>query len=267
MWSRRKGRALPKRLCFLAGALLLATNMWGVFHSLRNPDIVSDPDLPFRNDVTMTPREAREALVRRPGEDAGDYLRRATLAVQAAVAHYWDAKGADTYNLRVPFSENFILHILGRTWKGRFLRYEFSDHAKALERGVGLCSQHVVILAGYLAENGVESRIVYIDGHVVLIARNGEQWWLLDPDYGVVIERDYREAMEDLDGIREAYTKAVGPAVADNLTAIYAKRVWMEFASVRAYHSAAANNSFLLEKAAYVLKWLLPAVLMAPMLW
>jgi hypothetical protein len=240
---------------FFVGLILLLVNSTGLLLSLRNPDILTDPDCQFENDITINPWKARRALMRRPNEKRDVYLRRATLTVQAAIAHYW-FKNEDKYNLRVPFTENFILNILGHIWKKNFLYYEFSDYNKALERGVGLCSQQVIILAGFLKENGIESRIVFIDGHIILIANNDSEWWILDPDYGVVIDKDYREALQDLNFIYSTYAKKTGPSIAESITKIYAKRVWIEFKDIEAYHSV--QHTYIIEKISYILKWILP---------
>ena len=53
-----------------------------------------------------------------------------------------------------------------------------------------MCFQHAIIEAEVLKEKGIQSRMIVLSGHVVVHAEISEkknEWWVLDPDYGVTI--------------------------------------------------------------------------------
>ena len=88
-----------------------------------------------------------------------------------------------------------------------YKKYEYANYKKALERRMGLCSQRANIVVGILSENKINANIIGLNGHVVLRAEdeNGK-WYVLDPDYGVVIPYDIYEIQNNLGLLKEYYT-------------------------------------------------------------
>ena len=121
-------------LAIVAGILLLI-NLYGLFRSLRDPDLKKEKT-PYRNDLTLTYAEARRAWVRRPGEEEKAYALRANRLVNRAVAHYWKDEGICKYHLRVPLWENYLLWVAALVKPAEYRKYEFRDYRKAIERGV-----------------------------------------------------------------------------------------------------------------------------------
>ncbi|MFM8571602.1 MAG: hypothetical protein ACKOAU_08400 [Pirellula sp.] len=64
--------------------------------------------------------------------------------------------------------------------------------------GFGDCSERAAVLQDLLKSHGVDTRFVGLGGHVVLEARGEQGAWILDPDYGVVIDTDLR-GLQDQD--------------------------------------------------------------------
>ncbi len=146
-------------------------------------------------------------------------------AVYRGVVHYWPETGeaVDRYRLRVPVYENYLLYLASYIRPDYFEKYEFVSARKALERGIGLCSQQAMAVRGAMKRNGVPARIVLLSGHVVVTAEvDRGEWWVLDPDYGVVIPKSISEIERDPEIIRPYYrAKGYGDRIIDELAAIY----------------------------------------------
>lgn len=191
-------------ILFMFGVLLICLNMMGLFISMRNPEI-HEEKTGFEDDINISQGEFYKILSDIEYSDEV-YVVKVTEAVNQALAHYWDQQGEVKYNMRIPVQENFLLYFFSQLLNRRDKRYEFCDYKKAVERGVGLCSQHAIILDSVLDDNEIESNIISFSEHVLVIAKvNQEGWWMLDPDYGVVIPHDIKEISGNPDLISQYY--------------------------------------------------------------
>jgi hypothetical protein len=57
---------------------------------------------------------------------------------------------------------------------------------RILERGIGDCSERVIVLQTLVRKQLLPTRIVGLGGHVVLEVQANRKWYTADPDYGVV---------------------------------------------------------------------------------
>ena len=247
---------------FACGIGLLCLNGIGQLLSLRNSDVYGlHEGTPMA--ATLDYPTAREQLQRKAGENDRDFAVRVTGVVNGAMAHYWKDEGIDAFNLRVPIWENHLFWIAGLLWPERFRRWEFADIDKALERGVGLCSQHAIILNQVLWDNGIESHIVSLGAHVVVTARVAPRdWYLLDADYGVVLPHNLNVIANRPELIRPYYFEQ----------GYKAERVAILEATYRPEKNRifnTANGTYILryrgwERLFYLGIWVLPALLMLP---
>ena len=88
-----------KTIFFRIGLLLLVINIYGLFKTLRNPDIYN---LEYtiknrKNDVTIHYPEIKKQLVRKANEPEKDFAVRINKVVNDGFAHYWKAEGTDKY--------------------------------------------------------------------------------------------------------------------------------------------------------------------------
>ena len=159
--------------------------------------------------------------------DRKEYITNLNEAVHQGIAHYWRDEGINKYNLRIPFYENYLLFIASYLAPEEYLKYEFYDYRRAIERGVGLCSQQAIIVSEILLEKRIPSFIIGLSGHVVLRAQvdaDRDEWWVLDPDYGVVIPHDIDIIEKNPKIIRSFYAQAgYKPKTIDSLGKIYEK--------------------------------------------
>lgn len=191
------------------GALLMAANIVGLFIPLR-PEIPTEPVAGIRLVPTqLTYADAVGQLAWKEGDSAESYARRANHAVFASTIHGDVSTDLGRWRLEIPVWENWSLNALGAV-NPLFRKYRYWDHEKEFERGIGLCGNLSSILIGYLADNGITGRIVGLDGHVVVTAevRPGT-WYILDPDYGVVIPHSLEEVQGDPAMVEAAYRNAV----------------------------------------------------------
>ncbi|MFC1884974.1 hypothetical protein ACFL2O_09400, partial [Thermodesulfobacteriota bacterium] len=163
--------------------VIITDYFWILFISLRNPEIYEEPGNFFRNDITLTEDQLLSIINNATTESREALAIELTDAVNKGIAHYWKDEGIEKYNLRVPFYENYLLFLAVYINPERFQKYEFTNYKKAMERGVGECSQQAVILYEALKHKDIEAVIVGLHGHVVVMALIDEiagQWWILD---------------------------------------------------------------------------------------
>ena len=192
------------RILFGLGLALLMLNVFGLFKSMRHNDLYTEENTGRINDVTVRLEDAKKQLVRHEGESDKDFSLRVNDIVSKSMSHYFKNEGKKKYNLRVPARENYILFLVNSFKEDD--RYEFKNYKKGLERGVGLCSSHSIVVKGVLLDNGIEAHLWDIAGHVVVRARVSEdQWYILDPDYGLFVPHDIAEIEANQEIPRPSY--------------------------------------------------------------
>jgi len=249
---------------FLCATILFAINISGLFISLRNPAIYNEPKNFYENDITITEGELISIINDSQTESRMALVIELTDAINRGIAHYWEDEGIKKYNLTIPFHENYLLFLAAYIYPEKFRKYEFTNYRKAIERGVGECSQQAVILYETLKRKNIESVIVGLHGHVVVMALIDEiadQWWTLDPDNGVVIEHGINEIEENPEIIKNYYAdrglKIDTTRKIINIYMIPGNQIYngtYEFLKV---------NS-LIEPLSYLLIWLIPSAMAAP---
>ena len=251
-----------KNILFGLGLLLLLINLTGLVKSMRHPDLYTEENTGRLNDVTIELAEAKKQLLRKENESDKDFALRVNDIVSKSMSHYFKNEGKKKYNLRVPLRENYILFLVNSFKEDN--RYEFKNYKKGLERGVGLCSSHSIVVQGVLLDNGIEAQLWDIAGHVVVRARvSEEEWYILDPDYGLYVPYDIAAIEADPEITRPSYEHMADlykpeyddPYTTDKVVELYGKE---------GNHIYSYDARF--EKSSYVAIWLLPLLLMAPLL-
>jgi hypothetical protein len=256
-----RARGHPSRLhrwsifAAVLAAALLVVNVVGLFTSLRNPAIYHEQQV--AHPILLTEEEFWKRIASYDGNSQA-YAVTVTNAVHQGIAHYWEENGIDKYNLRVPFHENYLLHMASYVFPSRYRLYEFTYFKRAIERGVGLCSQMAIVEARLLKNVGLQSRMVSLTRHVVTEGQvDGDRWWVLDPNYGAVIPHSIEEIQRNPELVREPYRKAgLDEPIVDMLVDIYAteKITVFEGNGAKDYH----RKKWYVERAAYVLIWAVP---------
>lgn len=255
-----------KGFLFILGIGLLAINVVGLFKSLRNPEIYREENTLHNrlSDITIEYPQIKDLLVRKNGEPDKDFAVRVNKIVNDGFSHYWKEEGITKYNLRVPVWENYLLFAASYIKPDAYRRYEFSNYKKNLERGVGLCSAHSIVVKGVLNDNGIEASLWDIAGHVVVRAAvDDKDSYILDPDFGVVVPFDTTAIEENPELVRPYYKDmadlyypdAKEPYTTDHVVEIYGKE---------GNHTYTVDNWF--EYFSYYAIWILPLLLVTPYL-
>ncbi|MEO5365434.1 MAG: hypothetical protein H7831_03605 [Magnetococcus sp. WYHC-3] len=253
------------------GGLLLLLDLAGLVFPVHRPEgQAADRSMFFSQDIRHGP-EAVTALLERYPHDPARFARELTLAISGTMGHPEDP--VNDRHLRVMPWHDPLLALapyLRAWWGGGPLRlaYEFRDAQRGLLRGVGLCSQHSLVLAGLLEQRGIETRIWGLGGHVVVSAQVGpldNPWWILDADYGVVIPLGMR-ALEQNPGLAIPYYAASMEHVphldsreqAEGVSTLYGPENNHVYAGVATYGQRIAQVELLSAR----LKWALPTLLL-----
>jgi hypothetical protein len=245
---------------FIISLLLIIINVSGlIIHTGRS---LTSSDKTINTQIV-------NQIPKKKSESNEEYAERINTLIHQVIANIAPNAVGKTI-LPVPIYENYLL--FASTFldtKGNSY-YEFCDYRKALERGIGLCSQKVIIVSGILEANEIPVNIVALDGHVVAEARvanvQKKIWWILDPDYGVVINHSIDEIEADPKIISIYYEeKGYSTAINDNLVSIYGKEGNIKTTSTIAFLGKAKCK---FEQYSYILIWLIPAAILLPyVLW
>lgn len=194
---------------FVVGIILLCINISGFFIPLRSPDVYL-LNANTSMGIEWTEQQVFE-VIQNTSMERKLYITNVNTAIHKGMTNYWEDDGIDKYHLRVPIYENYILYFSSYIWPQNFEKYEFfMNYKKAIERGVGLCSQKSYILNDILTNNNISSYVIDMDGHVVLTALVDPKtnvWWVFDPDYGVVIQHNIGYIEKNPKIIRDYYSK------------------------------------------------------------
>jgi hypothetical protein len=256
-------KTFNKVLFFLA-ILLLGMNITGLFMSMRNPEIYTEENIikNRKNDITIGYPEIKKLLIKKTGESNEAFAIRINKVVNDGFIHYWKEAGITKYHERVPIWENYLLFLASYIDPKDYRLYEFSNYKKNLERGVGLCSAHSIVVKGVLNDYGIDASLWDIAGHVVVRANVGDKKWIiLDPDFGVVVPYDTAAIQANPELVRPAYQnmaalyypEAKEPYTTDHVVEIYGRE---------GNHVYTVDNWF--EYFSYWAIWLIPLVLMFP---
>jgi hypothetical protein len=235
----------------------MVLNISAFFLPIRNPAVYQ---LDGGKEISLTYAAALDQINKTAGESDTQYVYRLTHVVNQSIAHYWNDEGIDTYYLHVPPWNNYILWLSAYIYPHTFLKYEFTDYHRALQRGIGLCSEQSLIMVDVLQENGIRAKMIGLKAHVVAAAWTDGKWFISDPDYGVVLPYSIEDVEQNPAVILPYYKDMVDPAL---ILSIYGTKT-----DLRQYASAGAYNNIRqpFEDTAYIAIWVIPVFLILPLI-
>lgn len=245
-------------ILFSSGLLVL--NIIGLFLPWESSLIYSENIQLPPGGSRLTYDEANNKLETLTGSTA-EIAILANQIIHERIAHYWEDQGIDSYHLRIPIYKNYIMFLLSYIQPNIYLKYEFCNLDLALRRGVGLCSQQTIALVAYLESRDIPARAITLNGHVVATAKveNPDIWWILDPDFGVVIKNDLPTLEKNPDFIMSAYLESgVSLAQAKSLADIYISTPNFVWPEGRMGYSDCTDIKRWTRKSSFYLIWLIP---------
>jgi len=215
---------------FLLGVFLLSLNMYGEFVSLRSPEVSKGAlyEGKFRMPQPYS-ADSHNQLDMKQNETHQEYAHRLTERIFQLTIHAWDESiDPQEYNHRVPLRENYLLWALSYIDPYTYRFYQFCDPYKAIERGVMICAQATeAVTRLWTAQTGLKARDMVLGDHIVSEVQVDpvtKTWWVMDADYGVVLEYDIATLENHPELVIENYENAgYDQDVAKKLATIYGK--------------------------------------------
>src|SRR3989344_1367938 len=242
---------------FLLGIILLYTNVIGLYRNFSF-DQNRDPNIAIRT--------INELLQDKTISD-DMFARKINSIVHENIDHYWPTN--PTGSLRIPFSQNYLLYLASFVKPSIYRNYEYCSYTRAIQRGVGLCSEAAIVATDILEHKGIESHILYFNGHVATVAKfveeNEEYWLYLDPYFNVIIRTNFNSLDTNPDLIRPYYENVGLDQGNINLLVSFMKDTpnTMFERGVTGYTDCNWKK-ITVRKVADVVKWVLPLILIAP---
>jgi hypothetical protein len=236
--------------CFiLAGLALFVINIIGLFNytTIDGDEIENISDHPR----TVSEQEFWANAYKRDGESIKDYVARLTALVDNRMI------AVDPQYAKPTFFENWILWFRAQ----RVGYHEWLDSRRTVRLGGGYCSQHAILLDNLLDEQGIESRILGLGGHVINEVLIDNKWKVYDSNYNVVFDESLNELENHPQHVYEGYLNAgYTESTARNWQEVYGSAENnFHFRNSQSYSS---TIYLIFEKLALKLIWYIPAFLL-----
>ncbi|MDP6041898.1 MAG: hypothetical protein QGG64_25345, partial [Candidatus Latescibacteria bacterium] len=217
---------------------------------LRHPDIYQ---LKPGDGLLLTESQFYDRAQRKQEETPLAYATRLNSIVHNGIASYGNA--IDRINGQIPIYKNYLLFFAGYIYPQLYRPYEFCNYQKAIERGLGICSQQSIILTEILRKNNIPAHIVGLSGLVVATAQidpTQNTWWILEPYYDKIIPYDLTEIEHKPELVRPYYASL--PNV-NTLVETYAAPGNRIYPTTKSY---AGWKKYYIEKLSYLFIWIIP---------
>ena len=96
------------------------------------------------------------------------------------------------------FFENWSQWILSKIYN--HLK-KTQDATLIVDSGMGICSEVVTVMKKIALTNNLNSRIIGLNGHVLIEVYIDDKWYLADPDYGFIFDSSYEQILS-LDNVQ-----------------------------------------------------------------
>lgn len=258
--------AVAGGLCLVVGCGLLALNVYGMSRSLRSPLTAAEPS-DFAHPQINEADETWQRLGSLDPLNRTEFAMEASRIIGEAMKHepFSGSEAPSTSfadsHLVVPVWENYFLYAFSFLHPSIYRAYEFVDHRRAIERGIGQCGQQALAVVGFLETHGFNTGFADLSRHVVATAEvEPGTWYVLDPDFGLSIPHSVEELAAD-QSLVESYYATFNNAGSDLYR--YPWLVYSEYPPVVTYGGIRTRRprGSLIEPAAYLAKWFLPFLL------
>ncbi|WP_166268462.1 hypothetical protein [Marinobacter caseinilyticus] len=262
--------SISMAVSLILGVCLFVVNLYGLSQPIRKPGLgVTDLEqLRFVPKEVWSYSESMHAIDALAKIDSKKELAEsATQVINRSLVHIdWERVNASDYRQLVPFWENYFLWAVGQfSGLSQFQRYHFADYRRSIRRGVGICGDASIALSSVMDRYNVPNRIVSFDGHVIVeYERDNGARFLVDPDFGVSLGTSLQNLKANTGQVKARYlASGYTEREVDYLFEAYNSSFTL-FEDT--YHFMTLR--YLFEYVSYVMKWLLPLVLvLVPVIW
>jgi len=245
--------------------MLMRINRYGLTQPIHKPGLgVSDHDqLRFVPDEVWSYQESMAAIDGLATiDDTGHLAEEANKVINQSLVHIsWEKVDPQEYRQIVPIWENCFLWATGQfSGLPQFERYHYADYRRNIRRGIGICGDASTVLSSVMDRYSIANRIVSFRGHVIVEYQDKSgNSYLMDPDFGVSLGTSLEGLIREPESFKQTYLNAgYSRTEIDYLFEIYTKG------------HATFDDTFyfitrrdILENTSYVMKWLLPVLLIA----
>ena len=186
-------------ILFVLGTILFVVDIIGVVHytTIEN----SNPDLLDDSARTISEHDFWKEAYRKGNEPIINYLARLTNLVSDRMLLI------NPKHAKPTLFENWILW----AYSQYIGHYEWKKTERAIRLGGGFCSQHAIVFDNILKEQGIESRLLGLNGHVLNEILVDGKWRIYDPAYNVVFADSLKKLEDSPEKVFSAYKNAKRP--------------------------------------------------------
>ncbi len=207
-------------MLFVSGALLLMINLVGLFNYTT---VAEEDGRKVAGKIRITEEDFWRHAYRKKGEPVDRYVIRLTDLVYRRMVHASVEKTAPS------FFENYILWARVK----RLGYFQWVNTHKAIRAGGGLCGQQAFVVNNMLRYQGIVSRILGINGHILNEVFVDGRWRVVDPDYNVVFDHSLRELEDHPELVTKQYLGVgLSPPVVDKIKASLPPRMIIGTSSI-----------------------------------
>lgn len=192
----RKGKiSTISNLLIILGFLLISINIAGLFN-------YTTVDIANSRRITLKERISENEFWKNADKTINEYPIHYTERIVDLV--YRRMVHVDPEFTRPSFFENYLLWAYAKNIE----YFQWRDVRKAVRLGGGLCSQQAMVVTRLLLNNGIKSRMIGVNGHILNEALIDKQWIVLDSDYNVIIYASLDEIEDNPELIAKPYFDA-----------------------------------------------------------
>lgn len=177
----------------LLGIALIVVNIIGFFSytSIQENDV----NILDTQPRTISEEEFWHQAYRETDEELNTYASRLTNLISQRMLLI------SSEHTKPSFFENWILW----SWAQILGHHEWLDTQRAIRLGGGFCSQHAIVFSNILRHQGIDSRILNLNGHVLNEILIDGQWKVYDSDFNIAFNVSLKELEDNPRKVFDAY--------------------------------------------------------------
>lgn len=242
-----------RKILLIISLLLFAVNITGIFfHPVMSTPASLEKKGIAGYDHTLYPKENLLKMLSKDSDTSGrGFADSAAMTVYYGMFHSEDR--------RISFFENWLMWIAGKFYPAIS---KTQDGLLLVKGGAGNCSERTQVLMDIFNKNGLDTRLISLNGHIALEVFFKGHWMVTDPDFGLVYEGDAIQLSTD-SGLRFADSVLTKNGFSEQLRNKYID-FWKTTSDniVLPVNTVSSTRLFYAEKICHWFSWLIPALML-----